>query len=95
MTNQNDRMRMRKCISAYDFSLYELGLYLDTHPNDTKAMQALEQYRRRREERVQEYERCFGPYIVTQNNVTGNRWSWVDDPWPWDKWPWDNVKEGC
>ena len=90
MTNQNDRMRMRKCISAYDFSLYELGLYLDTHPNDTKAMQALEQYRRRREERVQEYERCFGPYIVTQNHVTGNRWSWADDPWPWD-----NVKEGC
>ena len=31
----------------------------DTHPDDTKAMQALEQYRRRREERVQEYERCF------------------------------------
>ena len=81
---------LRKCIAAYDFSLYELGLYLDTHPDDTKAMQALEQYRRRREERVQEYERCFGPYIVTQNDVAGSRWSWVDDPWPWD-----NVKEEC
>lgn len=80
----NDKSRMLRRIDAVDFAIYEMTLYLDTHPGDTRALKTLEQYRTRRSELIGEYEMRFGPYVVTSNDVTGNRWTWVDNPWPWD-----------
>lgn len=80
----SDRMKMRRRISAYDFSILDLETYLDTHPSDSRAMQLLEMYRKKRQELIHEYEARFGPYVVTRADVSGERWSWVDNPWPWD-----------
>ena len=33
---------------------------------------------------VAEYEANYGPYIVTDKDVQGERWTWVDGPWPWE-----------
>lgn len=79
-----DREKMRQRISAYDFSILDLETYLDTHPRDSRAMQLLEVYRQKRQMLVDEYEARFGPYVVTRADVRGDRWSWVDNPWPWD-----------
>lgn len=75
---------LKKSIAAYDFALIEMNLYLDTHPDDGGAMELLNAYRRKREELVDAYESRYGTYVVTPSDVQGERWSWVDDPWPWD-----------
>ncbi len=79
-----DSMCWRQKIDAYDFAILEMALYLDTHPDDEDAMKTREAYMKKRCELIEEYEKNFGPYVVTQNDVCGDRWTWVDDPWPWD-----------
>ena len=46
----------------------------------TKAIDALGG----RENALEEYTRRFGPITPEQVN-NGERWTWVDDPWPWER----------
>ena len=86
----SDRCKMRRRIAAFDFMIWELGIYLDTHAQDKRAMQTRNEYMQKRKALVQEYEKCFGPYVVTADDIDGDQWTWIDNPWPWDY-----QKEGC
>ncbi len=78
-------MKCKWRIDAYDFAILDLETYLDTHPNDSRAIQLRELYRAKREELVHEYEMRFGPYVVTRRDIHDPTcWTWVNDPWPWD-----------
>lgn len=76
--------RLKERIKAYDFALHEMNLYLDVNPCDKGAMELMRAYRQKRKELVEVYEANFGPYVVRARDVEGERWCWVDDPWPWD-----------
>ena len=78
---------MRRRISAVDFAIWEMEVFLDTHPDDARALKVREQYRQKRAELVGEYEMRFGPYVVTSDDVNDSRWTWLDNPWPWDYQP--------
>lgn len=79
------RKDLKRKIFEYDFALYELSLFLDTHPTNKKAMELLEEYRAKRLEFVRMYEEKYGPFIMTHKDVpTGNCWKWLSSPWPWD-----------
>ncbi len=82
---ENKRQWKRR-ISAYDFAILEVELYLDTHPRDERALQLREVYRDKRRELVEQYEKQFGRYIVTCDDVCdeASSWVWVHDPWPWE-----------
>ena len=68
----------------YDFTLKELNLYLDTHPNCRRALSMFRKYRELRRDAVQEYNKRFGP--LTPEQVTDTQsWTWVEDPWPWER----------
>ena len=56
------------------FMLWELRLYLNTHPNDKEAL-AL--FRQLAEKTCDTYATAFLPEAC-------GRWAWVDDPWPWE-----------
>ena len=71
-------------IKAYDFAIVEMNLYLDTHPEDLQALTLLKLYVEKRCQLIAEYEAAFGPYVNTVDNVQGNAFTWVKDPWPWD-----------
>ena len=71
-------------IGAYQFALYDLALYLDSHPCDAKAMQLRDTYKTRLNQLIDEYEQHYGKYINTMADVQGNWTEWVKDPWPWD-----------
>ena len=75
---------MKKKIHALDFSILELTLYLDTHPSDKRALHKRHELIAERRSAVAAYEEKFGPYTVTADKVTGDCWSWVNDPWPWE-----------
>lgn len=81
MKNRNELMH---CIQRYDFALYDLMLYLDTHPRCREAMQLYAKYRKQREEAVAEYVSRFGPITALQSD-TEKRWNWGNGPYPWER----------
>lgn len=78
------RFSLLKKIKQYDFTLKELNLYLDTHPNCSRALAMFDKYRKLREEAVADYNNRFGPLTPEQNRNLQN-WDWVSDPWPWER----------
>ena len=81
MKNRRELMQM---IRKLDFALYDLMLYLDTHPECREARALFAKYRSQRAEAVQEYVRRFGPIKALQTN-TDQCWSWGEGPYPWEQ----------
>ena len=80
----NERRMLLEKIKKYDFTLKELNLYLDTHPNCRNALAMFQKYRELRMKAGDEYSRRFGQ--LTPEQVTNSEhWTWTDDPWPWER----------
>ena len=79
-----NRYDIERRISAYQFALYDLGLFLDSHPCDKEAMELRCVYQKKLQKLIDEYEQCYGKYILTQQDVQESWKEWVCDPWPWD-----------
>lgn len=80
----NEKKKLLYMIKKYDFSLKELNLYLDTHPNCRRALALFKQYKSLREKALNEYISKFGP-ITPEQSADKSHWSWIDDPWPWER----------
>lgn len=80
----NNQIHMKRMIDAREFALTELALYLDTHPDDQKALQLRAQFQKEVADLKKKYEAHFGPLIITHSDVQGPCWTWVNNPWPWD-----------
>jgi spore coat protein JB len=63
--------------------MFDLHLYLNTHPNDMNAITMYNQYKHKYMEVMEEYEREFGP-LTAMNGAVGDTWKWIKDPWPWE-----------
>lgn len=70
-------------LQAVDFVLVELNLYLDTHPDDTNAVNQYNQYAQEQKKLRQKVESVYGPLQNFGNSYTGYPWGWNDPPWPW------------
>ncbi len=70
-----------KSLQQADFALWETSLFLDSHPDNKQALMYYKKMLAKREEIKSRYTASCGP--ITHNDVTGDRWSWVDGPWPW------------
>ncbi len=79
----NEKMTLEQNISALEFAMHELRLYLDTHPKDTTAIALFNKYQQKLKVLTNEYNRQFGPIDWNTPNA-GNTWKWVQDPWPWE-----------
>ncbi|MDE5753665.1 MAG: spore coat protein CotJB [Oscillospiraceae bacterium] len=71
-------------IQRYEFALYDLQLYLDTHTQSREAIALFDKYRSQREQAIAEYTRRFGPLQAIQNQ-NPDRWEWAKGPYPWEK----------
>ena len=70
-------------IMKYDFSADELNLFLDTHPNDLKALEMRAAIVDKLNKLKTIYANKYGP--LTADYVTNiEKWSWIDSPWPWE-----------
>lgn len=79
----NEKTKLLNKISMYGFSMWELHIYLNTHPNCQSALSMYEDYQRKYNEAVAEYEKKYGPLNTASVNH-GNMWQWIENPWPWD-----------
>lgn len=59
-----DKESLLRKIDCVSFMLTDLGLYLDTHPNDIKAAHAFRNYRKERKELLNEFETNFYPLTM-------------------------------
>lgn len=78
----NEREKMLYDVSAASFAVTDVGLYLDTHPNDKAALENLRSCAAALEALRRQYEAKYGPLLV-ENGAQGGAWAWIDAPWPW------------
>lgn len=77
----NREMLFRR-INAIQFAMWELHIFLDTHPCDESA---IEKYNALNDQRIvltEQYEERFGPLEPEGGNEA--RWEWANGPWPWE-----------
>ena len=79
----NDREKLLYNIQTICFAAHDLNLYLDLNPNDQSMITLFNDYLRKEEELIKEYESKYGPMTINSNIN-----EWVNNKWPWEV---DNV----
>ena len=70
-------------LQALEFVSLELGLYLNTHPEDMEAFNLFKQYAAMERAAKMAYESKYGP--LTKSAVANDeRYCWLQGPWPWN-----------
>ncbi|MGE4484743.1 MAG: spore coat protein CotJB [Oscillospiraceae bacterium] len=70
-------------LMALSFMIGELNLYLNTHPNDQEAFEALKTCIMLYNEGQEKYSQMYGP-ISIGDLVNFKNYTWLHDPWPWE-----------
>ena len=73
------RREMMKQIKCLSFAIVDIAEYLDTHPNDRKAICLHKEYCNQLEDIKDKYQRIFGPLTIY---YPCNKWRWLEEPWP-------------
>ena len=81
----NEQADMLTYIDALGFATIDLNLYLDNFPDDKKALELFNQYRSLKEEYMKEYEKKYGPILLSSDCLNTYPWIWSIGPWPWEK----------
>ena len=76
------RREMMEQIRCLDFAINELALYLDTHPEDSKALCLHRKYCKEVKELKDQYQKIYGPLTI---KYPCNKWRWLEEPWAWFK----------
>ncbi len=84
MQAEMNRERLLREIMAVDFSIIELNLYLDTHPNDMNALMLYNNYVQRSRMLRQRFESMYGPLNALMS-TSRYPWQWIQGPWPWER----------
>ena len=89
MINNNDcdnnditRETMITKIKCLQFAVTELALYLDTHPDDERALCLHRKYAKELRELKDKYQKVYGPLTI---EFPCNKWRWLEEPWPWER----------
>lgn len=79
----NEREKMMHHVCMHSLAVFDVGLFLDSHPHNQKALQYYHEQQKMLQEAVRAYQEKFGP--LTHNDVTNQKmWNWIDGPWPWE-----------
>lgn len=80
-----DRMTRREMemqIKEYQFAITDIALYLDTHPEDQRALCLHREYARILKDLRDKYQKVYGPLTI---EYPCNKWRWLEEPWPWER----------
>ena len=70
-------------MQALAFAVQELALYLDTHRDDTEALELYRRYQQMYREMATEYAKQQGP-LNHYDPDDDSTYRWLSDPWPWE-----------
>ena len=77
---QREELSMK--IKEYQFAVTDIALYLDTHPEDEKALCLHREYTRKLKDLRDKYQKVYGPLTI---EYPCNKWRWLEMPWPWER----------
>lgn len=80
--NEKDRMLME--VQKYGFAMWDLNLYLNTHPTDRNVMMLFDQSRKSYNKAVEDYQNRYGALSINETNTNSGYWEWNKSPWPWE-----------
>lgn len=78
-----EREILLKKISTYQFAILDLQIFLNTHPNDQKTLEKVNEYKKALTPLTEEYEKKYG-MLTKRQSANGNWHRWIKNPWPWD-----------
>ncbi|MDR1674834.1 MAG: spore coat protein CotJB [Oscillospiraceae bacterium] len=76
-----------KTLQMYEFMLHDTALFLDTHPDNAKALEYYKKYKAIYDEARSEFTRKYGPLAHRDINIDkpdSMKWQWIEGPWPWE-----------
>lgn len=71
-------------IRSYNFAVYDMLLYLDTHPDDKAAFEMFRDLTNKTKALKAEYEKEAGPLSAFSAGTQAD-FNWLSSPWPWEK----------
>ena len=77
----DEKEEMLRNIRCHEFAITELGLYLDTHPEDQKALCLHRKYCNELRTMKDAYQKVYGSLTI---KFPCNKWRWLEEPWPWE-----------
>ena len=82
MDNCQTREEMLQDIRCCKFAITDIALYLNTHPEDQKALCLHKEYCNMCRCLMDKYQKMFGPLSI---ECPCNKWRWLEEPWPWER----------
>ena len=76
------REEMIMKVRELDFAVEDISLYLNTHPDDRRALCLHNTYANQLRDVKDKYQKVYGPLTI---DFPCNRWTWLEDPWPWER----------
>ena len=80
MMLSREEMIMR--IKELSFAVVDIALYLDTHPEDQRAICLHKEYTNELKRVKDAYQKIYGPLSIY---FPCNKWRWIEEPWPWER----------
>ena len=79
-----DRDMLLEQLTALDFMAVDLGLYLNTHPEDREALMHYNSIISAAHNTRETFEEYYGPLCSFRSASSPHAWGWIDCPWPWE-----------
>lgn len=83
-TARDEREMLLEQIMANSFAALDLKLYLNTHPNDKRALAKFKEFTAKAMELREKFESRYYP-LTASANAKKDTWMWIENPYPWDK----------
>ena len=77
-----NRDELLQSLTAVDFYIIDMNLYLNTHPDDRDALAKYNEMVLKAKELRQQYEENYG-MLMAGTSQSKYPWQWAEDPWPW------------
>lgn len=79
---EQTRGEMLQQIRCLGFAVVDIAQYLNTHPDDRKALCLHREYSERLKDLKDKYQKVYGPLSIY---YPCNSWRWLEEPWPWER----------
>lgn len=73
-----------KRLTILDFLAVDLQLFLDTHPDDSEAINKYNSVIKEADMLRNQYEKTYGP-LYSFRSKSRDEFTWIDSPWPWQR----------
>ena len=83
MNQKMNRMQLLHWINTISFTVNEMTLYMDTHPEDKEALEYFNHHNELRKQALEAYAQQYGPLTI-DSMACDNSWKWASQPMPWE-----------